>query len=287
MPRAPPRCSHCEEVGHTRAKCRDLEVDKILQLCGGEVKELPEKVKIHQLPKEKMAEIQLLIEGVIPEIIFKTNKQVNVARKYEIVIVRIVEDRTFEKQTMLYSDERWSTIESTWKDYTKIIKDNTRLIAEKTEKYSQKLGWLERDLPGKREWLNGQRRPQNEFSTISLHRLFHVDYVTEKERLLHEQTSYNNRIMGLIRERNRDQRANQQTVQVRWFNPEPLPVISDTVFDAEDCPICMEPLGETSKVILRCGHQMCVTCMLKQTMLAAKEGKPNKCECPHCRVAYL
>lgn len=287
MPRAPPRCSHCEEVGHTRAKCRDLEVDKILQLCGGEVKELPEKVKIHQLPKEKMAEIQLLIEGVIPEIIFKTNKQVNVARKYEIVIVRIVEDRTFEKQTMLYSDERWSTIESTWKDYTKIIKDNTRLIAEKTEKYSQKLGWLERDLPGKREWLNGQRIPQNEFSTISLHRLFHVDYVTEKERLLHEQTSYNNRIMGLIRERNRVQRANQQTVQVRWFNPEPLPVISDTVFDAEDCPICMEPLGETSKVILRCGHQMCVTCMLKQTMLAAKEGKPNKCECPHCRVAYL
>ena len=234
-----------------------------------------------------MAEIQLLIEGVIPEIIFKTNKQVNVARKYEIVIVRIVEDRTFEKQTMLYSDERWSTIESTWKDYTKIIKDNTRLIAEKTEKYSQKLGWLERDLPGKREWLNGQRIPQNEFSTISLHRLFHVDYVTEKERLLHEQTSYNNRIMGLIRERNRERRANQQTVQVRWFNPEPLPVISDTVFDAEDCPICMEPLGETSKVILRCGHQMCVTCMLKQTMLAAKEGKPNKCECPHCRVAYL
>mgnify|MGYP001361463033 FL=1 len=287
MPRAPPRCSHCEEVGHTRAKCRDLEVDKILQLCGGEVKELPEKVKIHQLPKEKMAEIQLLIEGVIPEIIFKTNKQVNVARKYEIVIVRIVEDRTFEKQTMLYSDERWSTIESTWKDYTKIIKDNTRLIAEKTEKYSQKLGWLERDLPGKREWLNGQRRPQNEFSTISLHRLFHVDYVTEKERLLHEQTSYNNRIMGLIRERNRDQQANQQAVQVRWFNPEPLPIISETVFDAEDCPICMEPLGETSKVILRCGHQMCVTCMLKQTMLAAKEGKPNKCECPHCRVAYL
>jgi hypothetical protein len=268
-------------------------VDKILQLCGGEVKDLPEKVKTHQIPLEKMSEIQLLIEGVIPEIIFKTNKQVNIARRYEIVRVRIVEDRTFEKQTMLYSDERWSTIQSTWKDYTKVIKDNTELIAEKSEKYSHKLGWLERDLPGKRNWYDGRRIPQNEFSTISLHRLFHVDYVTEKERLLHEQTVYNNRVMRHIRERNnRDQQANQQTGQVvklsgRWINPDPLPIISATVFDAEDCPICMEPLGETSKVILRCGHQMCVTCMLKQTLLAAREDKINKCECPHCRVAYL
>lgn len=290
MPRVPPRCSHCEEVGHTRAKCRDLEVDKILQLCGGEVKELPEKVKIHQLPLEKMAEVQLLIEGVIPEIIFKTNKQVNVARKYEIVIVRIVEDQTFEKQTWLYSEEGWSTIQSTWKDYTKVIKDNTQLIAEKSEKYSHKLGWLERDLPGMRNWWDGRRIPQKEFSTRSLHRLFHVDYVTEKERLLHEQTVYNDRVMRHIRERiNRDQPANQQVVKLsgRWLNPEPLPIISETVFDVEDCPICMEPLGETSKVILRCGHQMCVTCMLNQTLLAAREGKINKCECPHCRVAYL
>ena len=285
----PRRCSYCEEVGHSRGKCRDLEVDKILQLCGGEVKELPEKVKIHQIPKEKMAEIQLLIEGVIPEIIFKTNKQVNVAYKYEIVIVRIVEDQTFEKQTMLYSDEGWSTIQSTWKDYTKIIKDNRRLIAEKTEKYSQKLGWLHRDLPGLRSWGDGGLMPQKEFSTSSLHRLLHVDYVTEKERLLHVQTVENDRVMRDIRRRNQGQPAPRQVVQPsdRWFKPEPLPIISERVFDAEDCPICMEPLGETSKVILRCGHQMCVTCMLKQTMLAAKEGKPNKCECPHCRVAYL
>jgi hypothetical protein len=209
------------------------------------------------------------------------------------VIVRIVEDRTFEKQTMLYSDERWSTIESTWKDYTKIIKDNTRLIAEKTEKYSQKLGWLERDLPGKREWLNGQRRPQNEFSTISLHRLFHVDYVTEKERLLHEQTERNDRIMREVREREaRQQLHNQRTEQAvkqsgRWVNREPLPIISTKAFGADECPICMEPLGETSKVILRCGHQMCVTCMLTQTILAAKEMNSKKCQCPHCRVEYL
>jgi len=293
MPRAPPRCGHCKEVGHTRAKCRDLEVDKILQMCGGQFEELPELVKRHKIPFEKMAEIQLLIEGRLPAVIFKTNKQVNVARKYEIVTVRLVEDRTFEKQTVLYSEERWTTINSTWKDYTKTIKDNSRLIAEKKEKYLQKLRWLERDLPGRRNWLDGRLRPQDEFSTRSLHNLFHVDYVTEKERLLHEQTERNDRIMREVREREARQPVRQQQAQQpvqlsdRWVNREPLPIISTKAFEAEDCPICMEPLGETSKVILRCGHQMCVTCMLTQTILAAKERNSKKCQCPHCREEYL
>jgi len=293
MPRAPSRCGHCKEVGHTRAKCRDLEVDKILQMCGGQFEELPELVKRHKIPFEKMAEIQLLIEGRLPAVIFKTNKQVNVSRKYEIVTVRLVEDRTFEKQTLLYSEEGWNTINSTWKDYTKTVKDNLRLIAEKSEKYLQKLRWLERDLPGRRNWLDGRLRPQDEFSTRSLHNLFHVDYVTEKERLLHEQTEFNDRVMRRIREREARQPVLQQQAQQpvqlsdRWVNREPLPIISTKAFEAEDCPICMEPLGETSKVILRCGHQMCVTCMLTQTILAAKERNSKKCQCPHCREEYL
>ena len=292
MPRAPPRCGHCKEVGHTRAKCRDLEVDKILQMCGGQFEELPELVKRHKIPFEKMAEIQLLIEGRLPAVIFKTNKQVNVARKYEIVTVRLVEDRTFEKQTVLYSEERLTTINSNWKNYTKTIKDNSRLIGEKNEKYLQKLRWLERDLPGRRNWLDGRLRPQDEFSTRSLHNLFHVDYVTEKERLLHEQTERNDRVIREYNQRQQRQQARQQAQQTvqqsgRWVNREPLPIISTKAFEAEDCPICMEPLGETSKVILRCGHQMCVTCMLTQTILASKERNSKKCQCPHCRVEYL
>lgn len=292
-----PICRYCKEVGHTRSMCRVFEVDNILQMCGKRGGELPE-VKRHKIPFEKIAEIQLLIEGHLPAVIFKTNKQVNVARKYEIVIVRLVEDRTFEKQTVLYSEERWTDINNTWKIYTKTIKDNARLITEKKEKYLQKLRWLERDLPGMRNWLDGRLTPQDEFSTRSLHNLFHVDYVTEKERLLHEQTERNNRVMREITQRNQRQQARQQVrlqqqaqqpVQLsgRWVNREPLPIISTKAFEAEDCPICMEPLGETSKVILRCGHQMCVTCMLTQTILASKERNSKKCQCPHCRVEYL
>ena len=298
MPRAPRRCGYCKGVEHTRATCRDLEVDKILQMCGGQFEGSPETVKRHKIPFEKIAEVQLLIEGRLPGAIFKTNKQVNVARKYEIVIVKLAEDRTFEKQTLLYSEERWTDINNTWKIYTKTIKDSARLIrliAEKKEKYLQKLRWLERDLPGRRNWLDGRLRPQDEFSTRSLHNLFHVDYVTEKERLLHEQTERNDRV---IREYNQRQQAQQPVRQQRqarphvqqsgrWVNREPLPIISTKAFEAEDCPICIEPLGETSKVILRCGHQMCVTCMLTQTILAAKERNSKKCQCPHCREEYL
>lgn len=311
-----PICRYCKEVGHTRSMCRDFEVDNILQMCGKRGGELPEQlVKRHKIPFEKIAEIQLLIEGHLPAVIFKTNKQVNVSRKYEIVTVRLAEDRTFEKQTMVYSEERWTTINSTWKDYTKTIKDNSRLIAEKSEKYLQKLRRLDRDLlDGVRIWLDGRLRPQDEFSTNplhnlfrvdgrfrpqyefsrrTLHNLFHVDYVTEKGRLLHEQTERNDRIMREVREREARQLVRQQQAQQpvqpsdRWVNREPLPIISTKAFEAEDCPICMEPLGETSKVILRCGHQMCVTCMLTQTILAAKEWKSKKCQCPHCREEYL
>lgn len=296
MPRAPRRCGYCKGVEHTRATCRDLEVDKILQMCGGQFERSPETVKRHKIPFEKIAEVQLLIEGRLPAAIFKTYQQLNVpARKYEIVIVRLTEERTFEKQTILYSEEQWTNINRTWEVYTKTIKDNARLIAEKNEKYLQKLRWLDRDLPGRRHWLGGVGlRPQDEFSTRSLHNLFHVDYVIEKERLLHEQTERNDRIMRENRERQAQQPVRQQQqaqphVQQsgRWVNREPLPIISTKAFEAEDCPICMEPLGETSKVILRCGHQMCVTCMLTQTILAAKERNSKKCQCPHCRVEYL
>lgn len=287
MPRAPPRCGHCKEVGHTRPKCINLEVDKILQMCGGQFEKFPEKVKRSQIPFEKIAEIQLLIEGRLPAVIFKPNKRVNVVDKYEIVTVRLLEDRTFEKEPMVYSEEQWTTINSAWIDYTKTIKDYARLIAEKSEKYLQKLGWLDRDLPGILSY-DGRFRHQDVFSTRSLFNLFHVDYVIEKERLRHQQTQNNDDTRRFIRQHNQYQ-ANNANIKLtgRWVNREPLPIISTTAFEAEDCPICMEPLGETSKVILRCGHQMCVTCMLTQTILAAKERNSKKCQCPHCRVEYL
>ena len=293
MPRAPPKCGHCEVVGHTRASCRDLDVDKILQMCGGEVHAAPEKIKTHKIPFEKLAELQLLIEGHIPAVIFKTKKQVNVACKYEIVIVKIVEDQRFKKETILFSEEKWTKINNTWKDYTKSINDNSILLTEKRETYLQKFSWLQRDLPGMIWGYDGVLLPQSEFTTTSLHNVFHVDYIAEKENLLRSQTLYNDRVRANIEARNQRRQAEnvvrEQVVRVQhiWMNREPLPILRETAIETDDCPICLDTLGDTAKVILRCGHQMCTACMLTQTLRAATATNMQECQCPICRSGYL
>ena len=293
MPRAPLKCGHCEVVGHTRASCRDLEVDKILQMCGGEVHAAPEKIKTHKIPFEKLAELQLLIEGHIPAVIFKTKKQVNVARKYEIVIVKIVEDQRFKTETILFSEEKWTKINNTWKDYTKSINDNSILLTEKRQTYLQKLSLLQRDLPGMICGYDGVLLPQSEFTTTSLHNVFHVDYIAEKENLLRSQTLYNDRVRANIEARNQRRQAEnvvrEQVVRVQhiWMNREPLPILRETAIETDDCPICLDTLGDTAKVILRCGHQMCTACMLTQTLRAATATNMQECQCPICRSGYL
>jgi len=293
MPRAPSKCGHCEVVGHTRASCRDLEVDKILQMCGGEVHAAPEKIKTHKIPFEKLAELQLLIEGHIPAVIFKTKKQVNVARKYEIVIVKIVEDQRFKTETILFSEEKWTKINNTWKDYTKSINDNSILLTEKRQTYLQKLSLLQRDLPGMICGYDGVLLPQSEFTTTSLHNVFHVDYIAEKENLLRSQTLYNDRVRANIEARNQRRQAENvvreqvERVQHIWMNREPLPILRETAIETDDCPICLDTLGDTAKVILRCGHQMCTACMLTQTLRAATATNMQECQCPICRSGYL
>ena len=311
MPRAPPKCGHCEVVGHTRASCRDLEVDKILQMCGGELHAAPEKIKTRKIPFEKLAELQLLIEGHIPAVIFKTKKQVNVAGKYEIVIVKIVEDQRFKKETILFSEEKWTKINNTWIDYTKSINDNSILLTEKRETYLQNLSWLQRDLPGMICGYDGVLLPQSEFTTTSLHNVFHVDYIAEKENLLRSQTLYNDRVRANIEARNQRRQAenvvreqvearNQQRqaenvvreqvvrVQHIWMNREPLPILRETAIETDDCPICLDTLGDTAKVILRCGHQLCTACMITQTLRAATAAtNMRECQCPICRSGYL
>lgn len=299
MPRAPSTCLYCGVVGHTRSSCGDLEMDRILYLCSGEVDVLQDiwqrysELNIHKILFKKLSEVQLLMEGHLPAVIFKTKKPLNIARKYSLVTVRIGEDRKFKKETLLYSEENWNTIQNTWKDYTKTIKDNTRLLTEKSQKYLEKIRRLERDLPGKMSWYNGQITPQVKFNLKTLHNLFHVDYLAEKERLFQEQTRDNERARVRIQERlQQEQMRHAERVEVVREQDiltirEPLPVLRDTVIEAEDCPICLETLGETAKVILRCGHQMCISCMLIQTLRATAEKNVKTCQCPVCRTGYL
>ena len=66
-----------------------------------------------------------------------------------------------------------------------------------------------------------------------------------------------------------------------------LPVIRDTAIEMDECPICMETLGETGKFVLKCGHCICQGCFLQQVLRATAIKKTNDCACPVCRVNYI
>jgi hypothetical protein len=66
-----------------------------------------------------------------------------------------------------------------------------------------------------------------------------------------------------------------------------LPVLSEEVFEVDECPICIETLGKTGKTVLKCGHTVCVSCFLQQVLRATAMKRTNDCACPVCRVNYI
>lgn len=61
---------------------------------------------------------------------------------------------------------------------------------------------------------------------------------------------------------------------------------ADVCIPADDCPICMEPLGNTGKSVLSCGHTLCTSCFIKQIVVAHDQKKSENCGCPICRRKY-
>lgn len=53
-----------------------------------------------------------------------------------------------------------------------------------------------------------------------------------------------------------------------------------TAFQTDECPICLEDLGETNCMVLRCGHKTCGDCIL--THFQRVGGR----KCPVCRDQY-
>jgi len=66
-----------------------------------------------------------------------------------------------------------------------------------------------------------------------------------------------------------------------------LPVLRETAVKTDECPICIENLGETGKMVLKCGHTVCESCFLQQVLRAQAMRCTNDCACPMCRVNYI
>ena len=67
--------------------------------------------------------------------------------------------------------------------------------------------------------------------------------------------------------------------------PPPIPVeeliLHTNAIETTECPVCMDPLGNTNKSILRCGHQFCSDCIFRHFQGAGGT------KCPCCRSDYV
>lgn len=110
----------------------------------------------------------------------------------------------------------------------------------------------------------------DDLNTIALDRRRRADVLNENNR-------FNTR---------RHQRARVYNNDTITPSPVELCSLQEKVIDTDECPICMDKIGNTNKTILRCGHQFCVTCLFQNIEVISKNKQKFHCECPICRGAY-
>lgn len=110
----------------------------------------------------------------------------------------------------------------------------------------------------------------DELNTIALDRRRRADILNENNR-------FN------TRRHQRTRVSNNDTIR-----PPPIELCSlqEKIIETDECPICMDKIGNTNKTILRCGHQFCVTCLFQNIEVISKNKQKFHCECPICRGAY-
>jgi hypothetical protein len=109
------------------------------------------------------------------------------------------------------------------------------------------------------------------------------------ERRLHEEHRIAREEQRERERRNYRERANQRIEQTRLRQEEVYRkleekkqnlILRENAVETTECPICMDDLGNTNKVVLRCGHQFCGDCLF--THLQKSKGS----DCPCCRAEY-
>jgi len=110
----------------------------------------------------------------------------------------------------------------------------------------------------------------DDLNTIALDRRRRADVLNENNR-------FNTR---------HNQRARVYNNDTITPSPVELCSLQEKVIDTDECPICMDKIGNTNKTILRCGHQFCVTCLFQNIEVISKNKQKFHCECPICRGAY-
>ena len=311
------RCGYCNVNGHTKTSCSKRDLHILLRLCSGgrDLTELG-TLTVGKIPINKISEVMLLKRGLIPYII---HDGLYVVRYNE-------EDDQFRVECHVDSPTayvRWkrehlNRISSS---------ENKRILREESRRIRARVAHFKRNTYVREhnpefhnfeilnEIVNGDHIAVTR-RVIEQHRIRQVNYnrrAMERRR---------DRVAEEALERNEDpavavQRLQQGENVGRFIGPRPnpprpvqpptssqllratmgtmmdtvsrmdYPNIRETAFDTLECPICLDDLGEISKMILRCGHQACVKCIMLETLRSCGEMGVSECKCPICREPYL
>ena len=264
QPQIPPRrnrrCGHCREEGHNRSKCEKLQIDTVLNIHGRCNKQyntrINQSLKLSKISLDRLAQVKLLIDRQIPYMVFN-NYIVHLDHMNNELTV------TTEKPTQ----EK--------KNIARIaIVENAETITNYTNDYLTRIRHI-RQTCKYPEW-------QNINNTIKIINGDHIEYAREVAQRDREVEA---RLQQYLIERRNQEIEVARADEV--INRALLPIIRDTPIEAEDCPIRLEPIGETGKSILRCGHQICMGCLITQTLRSAATRDTSRCICPVCRTTYM
>lgn len=261
------RCGHCREEGHNRSNCVQLQIDIVLNIHGREEQlyntEMKRTVALHTLTTEKLAQVKLLKTGQLPYVIYKQKLTTLNIPAYNNYIIR-------------YQNNAFTiTVEG---PNTEIEQNEMQSIREHTEQIRiYKDEYRERIL-----YVRNGYRYSNWQSITSLITIINGDHIRFVALKLEEQIRRDEAYQRMQAVRNNRENAFQEVV-----NRNVLPIIRDTLIEADDCPICFESLGETNKSILRCGHQVCMKCIITQSIRCITTQNINNCTCPVCRNTYV
>jgi hypothetical protein len=258
------RCGHCRNEGHNRTNCTKLQVDTVLNIHGRHQERystpLRQYLKLSKINLDRLAQVRLLIDGQIPYMVFK---RLCTSPEFNNFIVRQVNN----KFTV--------TIEEPNQEMENIAKnaiiENAETIANYKNNYRERIQHVKDNLR--------YAEYQNINNTITILNGDHIEFaihVGAEQRA--REAAYQ---QHLVERRNMENNANE------FINRELLPIIRDTPVEAVDCPICLESFGETGKSILRCGHQVCINCIVTQTLRCAAIKSIRQCICPVCRTPYV
>ena len=258
------RCGYCRLEGHNISNCSKYDIDICLNILGRTNEyyhtNLRRTIRVSKISFARLAQLKMMIEGLVPHIIWTNMTVYPNPSKYVI---------RFENNILTY------TLEEPNRENERITRHAILSNIETSKRYEQ-------DFRNRYQHFQQGCRYSNYMNIDNLVIILTGDYIALTQRIGDEQRAQEAIYRQWARER-----ENRNVQNNALVNRERFPIIRETAIETVNCPICLETLTETSNVVLRCGHQLCLPCFLTQTLMGNQMQNTNRWKCSICRTRYL